>query len=178
MSREFTAREKALLLVLVVMILVVGYVKLIWEPVELEIRAWKDKTLQTQLMVEQQRLQLANMKQMQQHLEEMKESGSYTEIPAYDNSGPVMAELHGILAAAKAFTLEPEAIQKQGYILQRPVTVQFLAADYETARGILQGFHESAYCSLVTDLELHWQGRAEGSPVQVSLRITYYEVSI
>ncbi len=172
MKREFTAREKGLLLVLVVMILALGYGKLILEPVSREIRVLSEKTLQEQLLLEQQTLQLAKMQQLQKQLEEMKESGSYEAIPAYDNSTAVMEELHGILASARAFTLAPEALQRHDYCVIRPMRLDFSAADYETARSILQALHESAYCSLVTDLQLQWQ---QNAGIRVSLRITYYE---
>ena len=48
MNRAFTQREKVLLLVLAVLIIVIGYVKLILQPINEEIESYESLTMEEQ----------------------------------------------------------------------------------------------------------------------------------
>ena len=53
MNRELTLREKVLLLILIVLVMVLGYFKLLYEPVSDRIARCREDTAQEQLALEQ-----------------------------------------------------------------------------------------------------------------------------
>ncbi len=177
MKRALTTREKVLLLVLVMMIIVLGYFKLILEPINLQVEELNAKTMQEQILVDQQRIQLAKMQRMQKKLEEMKETGNYEAIPNFDNSSAVTLELHAVLADTE-YQLSAEPTVTTDYIVERPIALQFTAASYEQVRGILERLNDSEYFNMISDLNISWETRKEQIRVNVTMRITYYEVML
>ncbi len=175
MRRNLSAREKTLLLILVVLVLVLGYWKLVLEPINSQVERYNAMARDAQMQVDQQMLQLAQMRKMESLLAQMKENGTYLEIPAYDNREAVLVELHRILAAAQDYSLEFAATSQQGKILSRPVVLGFSAKDYPTARAILNQLHNSENFNMISDLSIQWD--SDRSQVTVSLCITYYEVA-
>ncbi len=175
MRRALTTREKVMLLVLVLMIIVLGYFKLILEPINLQVEELSAKTMQEQILVDQQRIQLAKMQRMQKKLEEMKESGNYEAIPTFDNSSAVTLELHAVLADTE-YKLSAEPTQKTDYIVERPITLQFTAGSYEQVRSILDQLNGSEYFNMISDLNISWETKMEQIRVNVTMCITYYEV--
>ncbi|MFQ9771448.1 MAG: hypothetical protein ACLRX4_07905 [Oscillospiraceae bacterium] len=61
MNRELTLREKVLLLILIVLVMVLGYFKLLYEPVSDRIARCREDTAQEQLALEQNAVRLAQM---------------------------------------------------------------------------------------------------------------------
>ena len=59
MNRELTLREKVLLLILIVLVMVLGYFKLLYEPVSDRIACCREDTAQEQLALEQNAVRLA-----------------------------------------------------------------------------------------------------------------------
>ena len=66
MNRELTKREKTLLLVLVVLVLVLGYCKLFLEPIDRQITSLRTNTDIEQAELDTDRVRLAQLEQMQQ----------------------------------------------------------------------------------------------------------------
>ncbi len=173
MRRAFTTREKVMLLILVVMIIALGYFKLILEPVNAQIDEYNAKAQEEQFLIDQKMIQLAKMRKMEKLLEDMKTTGNYNAIPSFDNKGAVIIELHAVLAAASSYNLEFAPTTTADYILARPVTMQFETTDYDSARRIIDQLNDSTNFNLISDLTVDWQ---KDSMIAVSMRITYYEV--
>ena len=75
MNRELTKREKTLLLVLVVLVLVLGYCKLFLEPIDRQITSLRTNTDIEQAELDTDRVRLAQLEQMQQASAAIKASG-------------------------------------------------------------------------------------------------------
>ena len=65
MNRELTKREKTLLLVLVVLVLVLGYCKLLLEPIDRQITSFRTNTDIEQAELDTDRVRLVQLEQMQ-----------------------------------------------------------------------------------------------------------------
>ena len=94
MSRELTKREKLLLLVLVVMVLALGYFKLILEPINDQVSSLRAAADMEQAELQTDLIKAARLQQIRQAIEEIKASGDVRSIPQYDNSENLMVELH------------------------------------------------------------------------------------
>ena len=107
MDREFTPREKGMLLVLAVLLLALGYMKLFYAPVQqaVEDNQQRQTELQDQALIEQTRA--LKMQVMEKELEELKAGNAVpdAQVPDYDNVQRVMIELNAILARAQEYSL-------------------------------------------------------------------------
>ena len=81
MNRELTLREKVLLLILIVLVMVLGYFKLLYEPVSDRIARCREDTAQEQLALEQNAVRLAQMEKMEQALADIRAAGGSKAIP-------------------------------------------------------------------------------------------------
>ena len=93
MKRELSTREKVMLLVLTVIVIALGYFKLIYEPINDQIADYQSRMEQEQTENASLAVRLAQMRKMEKAVEEIKASGEVKAIPGYDNSGRLMREL-------------------------------------------------------------------------------------
>lgn len=178
MKRALTSREKGMLLFLVIIVIALGYFKLIFEPVQTEIATLKDNTSQEQTLLSSSLVQLEQMHRMQRAIEEIKQDGETKAIPAYDNSGKLMRELYRILAAANEYALDFSAQTVQdGYIIRRPISMTFYTDSYEQARGVVDALSGSDNLNQISDLSISENRGKNKDQVQTDLLITYFEVA-
>ena len=190
MNRAFTTREKVMLVILVVLIMAIGYFKLLLEPINAKIQDFQtqqaseqDEILINSSLVQQKR-------QMEKELEELFANGDPTPIPVYDNSANLLVELHKILDSSAEYTLNFSGTSPMDveYLIRRPVSLTFRTASYGQARNIINQLHDSENTNAISDLSvtfngntneiLYWSqldGNDEDYPISVSMTITYYE---
>ena len=108
MNRELTKREKTLLLVLVVLVLVLGYCKLFLEPIDRQITSFRTNTDIEQAELDTDRVRLAQLEQMQQAIAAIKASGQERALPQYDNDQALMTELDKLMAATLQYADLPD----------------------------------------------------------------------
>lgn len=122
MNRELTKREKTLLLVLVVLVLVLGYCKLFLEPIDRQITSLRTNTDIEQAELDTDRVRLAQLEQMQQAIAAIKASGQERALPQYDNDQALMTELDKLMAATLQYEVDcTEGTTQEAYLVLRPV---------------------------------------------------------
>lgn len=178
MNRELTKREKILLLVLVVLVLVLGYFKLVLQPINDQVSQYKASMQAQQTQLEQDQVKVAQMEKMQKTIDQIKASGESRSIPQYDNSGKLMLELHQIMSATLDYSLDCSAGTTQdSYIVLRPIVMTFRTATYEQARQIVDQLCASENISQISDVNINVRFAAGGgSTVETTLAITYFEI--
>lgn len=179
MHREFTQREKVLLLLLTVLLMALGYVKLFFEPLQANLAAAQARQAEAEntLLVEQ--VKLSRMQAMEAELEALKASGNVQDaaLPPYDNVENVMVQLNAILSAAQDYSLtfQEVAFGEDG-LASRPIQMTFTAGRYDAARSILNDLYHCYYrCSLDSVAVSAEEDVSRNSPVTVSLTVTFYE---
>ncbi len=178
MNRELTTREKTLLLVLAVMVIALGYWKLVLEPINEQVTSYNDMAAQEQAEIDSSIVQLAQMRKMEKAIEAQKEAGEVRAIPSYDNSGILMRELYQILANTNEYTVDfSAATSREGYIVLRPVSLSFQTGTYEQARTIIDALGSSDNLNQISDVSIRSGQGSSRSAVQTSLTITYFEVA-
>lgn len=177
MNRAFTSREKVLLVVLAVLLIGIGYFKLILEPINTNIETYQANTNAEQDEIIVNTATLTKMRNMQQELEEIHASGDAKPMPAYDNSDCLLVELNRILSEADDYSLNfgGTSVLDGDYIVRRPLSLTFTASSYEQARSILTALHDSDNINQITDLSVRFTGGSD-ERVDVSLSIAYYEL--
>ena len=192
MNRAFTTREKVLLVILAVLIIGIGYFKLLLEPINTSIENYRNMTASEQDEILANTALLQKKKQMETELEELFASGDPTPIPVYDNSGNLLVELHRILDKSLDYSLNFSGTSPMDveYLVRRPVSLTFLAPTYAQARAIINELHDSDNVNCISDLSMQinngnldytneiirWDLDDNSDHyVTVSLVITYYE---
>ena len=175
MNRELTKRETAMLLFLVILVIALGYFKLIFEPIQDQTARYQSDTVQEQSELELVRLD--QMQKMQQKIDEVRASGEERTIPEFDNSGKLMLDLHRILDTAMDYSLDfSQSTTQNNYVVLRPVTMSFQTRTYAQARAIVDALSESENMNQISDLSIRMDEGSEGASVRTDLVITYFEV--
>lgn len=179
MKRAFTRREKVLLLVLVVILLLTGYLKLFLEPVEKQYAAAQTRCGNVQSALTREQAKLADMKKMEAALKKQEGGGvSGITIPAYDNSDNVMVQLDKILGSAVNYQMTFSDVVYGENLVSRPLKLTFSAGSYAAAREILTDLYSCKYRCALSDITVSSgsdDGNLRSGGVHVSLTATFYE---
>lgn len=179
MNRAFTQREKILLLILTVMLLVLAYFKGFYQPLEERSEAAQlaQSNALDELTFEQTKNQRMNA--MQKELDDLKAQGVLEDavVPNYDNVENVMVQLNSILSAAVDYQLTFSDVQDTGDgLMSRPVQMTFTAVNYAQARKILDDLYHCYYRCALSDLSIAGQNDiANDTQVSVSVTATFLE---
>lgn len=185
MKREFTTREKVLLVVLAVLTIAVGYYKLILEPINDSVASYVERTSQEQEEIADKLNISADMTEMQNKVDEITASQNARAIPYFDNSTDLLRELHTILCNTDDYSLQFGTMTADDYIMQRPVEMTFKTGSYADARKIIDALYASENIMKISDVNISMDKTLSlGNPtngsdsVQVSMNLTYYELIV
>lgn len=176
MNRALSTREKALLLILAVLLIIIGYIKCVYQPLHDEIDAYHSAAAQEQTELTADAIRLAQMHKMQDALNELKGNGSANAIPSYDNSSALIRALDPILAKSIEYQVDfSEKTTQEGYIILRPATVSFKTSNYSDARAIINALDRIDYMGQISDLDI--MTKPEVPVTETTLKITYFEIA-
>ncbi len=174
MNRELTLREKTLLLILIVLVMAIGYFKLLYEPVSGQIMRCRENTAQEQLEMEQNAVRLAQMEKMEQALADLRADGGRKEIPNFNNRETLLRELRSLLSAAGEYSLDfGGGATQQGYIVLRPVSMTYRTSTYEQSRAIIDRLSASDNINRISDLSICRDERSGGQGYQTVLTVSW-----
>lgn len=181
MNRPFTTREKVMLVILCLLVIGIGYYKLILEPINTGVEEYQMMEAEEQDVIVQNMALVQKKKVMEQELEELFAQGEPTPIPSYDNFGKLIVELHSILDSTTDYSLSfaGTADMTGGYLKRRPVQLSFNTGSYGEARSIIDRLHGSTNINQISDLNITInkpKDDADEGSVSVSMVITYFEL--
>ena len=178
MNRAFTQREKVLLLVLAVLIIVIGYVKLILQPINEEIESYEGLTMEEQTAFSANQIKAARMNLMEKEIEKAKAKGVRREVPAYDNSSNLLPGLYQIMESSVDYSLDFGELVYDGNVVQRPVEMTFQTRTYKQARAIIDKLYKSGYAMQITDVNIGTKKATDTQLVSTSMSVTYFEENL
>lgn len=175
MNRELTKREKTLLLVLVVLVLVLGYCKLFLEPIDRQITSLRTNTDIEQAELDTDRVRLAQLEQMQQAIAAIKASGQERALPQYDNDQALMTELDKLMAATLQYEVDcTEGTTQEGYLVLHPVTLTYQTASYAQSRQIIDALSASANVNFLSNVDVQYD--ADKAQYKTVLHLIFFEL--
>lgn len=173
MKKQLTMREKVLMCILAVLIVICAYYYAFYTPVLQKISDAKDEIA----FLDEQNLildaQVVKMNQMKAELEEIDAGGmgNVKELPAYDNSQNLMNSLSFILKGANQYNVSFSSVEIEESTVRRHINLSYDCSGYENAKSILTQIYESEYRSLIQDI--HMSGDEDS--YHVTVEITYFE---
>jgi len=178
LSRNFTTREKILLLILAVILLAELYFLLVHQRVEREFTEARSRTETATVSLEIETTKAAKKQEMQKKIQEAVQGGSARPLPDYDNATNVVAYLNSVMAAAEEYNLVFSTVEQKNYVAVRPINMSFSCQGYSAVRDIVSRLEGGPYYCEVTGLSMSAEGGLgdmTGSLVSVQMTAVFYE---
>ena len=182
MNRPFTTREKVMLVILSLMIIGICYYKFLLEPINDQIEQYNQMAAGEQDIITQNMALIQKKKELEAIFAE---NPAPDPIPNYDNSGGLMVEIHSILEGTVDYTLSfsDTSLLSGGYLLRRPLELEFSVDTYSQARSIINRLHDSKNINQISDLSITRVNREtkqideDADTIRVKMVITYFELA-
>lgn len=138
LSRDFTRKEKILLLILAIILVGLIYYRVVYVYVEKGIVSARaeEKTLQTELATVDK--QIAEMDKMQAEIDEYKASGDISRMGSYNNSRDEIAFLNDTLEDTLRYSITFTDVTRNGDQIRRNFTLQYQTENYDDAARIMR----------------------------------------
>ena len=179
LTRDFTKKEKILLLILGIVILASVYYLVVYSRVEDGIRSANDKVqdLETQLIVTQ--AQIDRINSMSDELASLKQAGFQVGyMPSYNAGKQELDFLHATLADTVDYFVNFTDLTREGDQIRREFSLQFTAKNYKQAENIIKQLENSDVRCLVGNVYAVPAEKDDtllDKTVSVSLTGTFYE---
>lgn len=155
LMRSFTKREKALLLVLVLIVLAGLYLLLVHTPVENSLAQLAEEKEDAELLVQVAQVRASQYSEMKAELEEIfaQPADQITVMPPYDNTKALMVEFNHIFGELE-YDLSFSDVVFEGGVAIRAVQFSFDAPSYAEARVIIDQLGHTGNRSLMNTLSI------------------------
>jgi len=178
LSREFTIKEKILLLILAVILLAELYFLMVHQRVEREFAEAASRIEVATVSYNIERTKGTRKQEMLKKIREAAQDSSARPLPEYDNSTNVVAYLNGVLAAAEEYNLVFNEVEFSNYVALRPINMSFSCRGYPAIRDIVGQLENGPYYCEVTGLSMAAENGVEdmtGEVVSVQMTAVFYE---
>jgi len=176
MKRQFSNREKVLLVILALLLVACVYYILVEKPVSETLldASQRQSAAESELTIAS--AQLEKMHQMQAALATLDPSAQ-ADVPDYDNAKNVVNLLNKAMTMTDEYTLTFHPVVKDGAIARRSVQMDFRCGGYQTGKRILQTLLDSDYRCRITAMSVSCkQGQdIREEEVIVNATVTFYE---
>ena len=174
-SRDFTIKEKVLILVLALILLALAYYWLVDQPVRRALEECETErvTLESDLAVAQARV--AQLRSMRAELDELGALQETSRMESYNASKMELAALNQILSVAQSYSISFSGVSRSGDQIRRNFSLSFTTPDYSDAKGILTALSDCPMRCLVGNLSFSDSSRGEsyrGGTVAGSYTVT------
>lgn len=176
MSRDFTTREKIMLLLLTIILLGAGYYVVVDQPVRIAISNAKSQQdeLNTELMLLQTKA--ASLSQMQSELDYIEQGTSLGKMGSYNNSKAELDELNQLLKDANTYDISFSDVTRDGDLIRRSFSLTFSASDYNKAAELVKSLCSGEWRCIISDLRVVSDGDdLNVGSVNVGVTATFYE---
>lgn len=158
LTRSFTRREKILLLILAVMVLIGLYVLLVHNPVKSQLAELTVEKEELELELQVATARQEQYRKMKAELDEIfaQPRDQITVMPPYDNIEALTVQLNEIFMGLEPNLQfqEPRRENEEERVITRPIQFTFEAPSYEAARDIVRKLTHTGNRSLMDSLSI------------------------
>lgn len=172
LSRDFTLKEKFLIVILLLILLGFGYYWFVDQPVRRETASAQAETTALKQELGNARERIKHLKNMQSELDWLGSLDAVSRMGSYSNNNAELAALDQILSAAKSYSVSASGLSRSGDQVRRNFSLQFTVAGFADAKEIVTQLTRCHERCMVGDL--HYTG-ASGGPATVSTTVTFFE---
>ncbi len=175
LTRDFSSREKFLIVTLLVIIIVAAYYLFVYRTVDDQINAHisEREALESQLMIA-----TAQVERLQAMSEQMDNDTLKSYMPSYNSSKKELDFLNNTLADTEDYMVNFTTLSRNGDQISSGFKLQFTAGSYAQAEELINTLEESEIRCLIGDYVINPtedKGHLKRGPVQVALNGSFYE---
>ena len=152
LSRDFSTKEKLLILVLALVLVALAYYQFVHRPVIDAIASAQAEADSLSVELQTVNEKLERMRRMRAELEDVTAGGTATEMGSYNNSKEEIASLNDILRETLQYSISFANVTRSGDQIRRNFTLQLTTDNYETMEHIISAISASHYRCLIGDL--------------------------
>lgn len=180
LTREFTLREKILLVILVLAIMILSYFQFFYFPMEDAIASARSEAENLQIELGVVEDKVLEMRAMKDELDSMMEDGTIARMESYNNAKSELAFLNDVLAPTQEYVLSIADVTREGDQIRRNISLQFSVNTYSEVEQILVQLENCPYRCIVRDVSVSsYEGGLDSMTViKVSALATFYETMV
>lgn len=175
LSRNFSTKEKILLIVLAVVLVGLVYYRLVYVNINNALTSARTEatSLQSDLDIAQARA--ARIKKMEKEMDGYKSTGLVSKMGSYNSSKPETAFLHTVLSDVSDYTISFDEITRTGSQIRRNFSLKYTVPSYAAAEDIMKRLTSGEYRCLIGDVSCDV---GDGGVTTVSANGTFYETMV
>lgn len=181
LSRDFTQKEKTMLALLGVLLVVLLYFYLVDQPVRNNLALAESEMQSLQIELDAVNSKLESLETMKAELDALSESPEVSVMESYNNRKAEIQFINELMKRAQEYSVVFDDVTRNGDQIRRPVTMTFVAEDYQTAVDMIKQLEACKYrCQIgnVTCSSSDSDGDLEQGTVSVSLTATFFETMV
>ena len=180
MTREFTNREKVLLLILSLVLVALLYYQFIDQPVRRQLEAAQADADMLSIQVQAVEAKLKDMRRMQTEMDDLISSGAVSEMGSYNNSKEEMAILNDVLQHTQQYSISFADVTRDGDQIRRNFTLLFAVNDYASMEKVIKELADSDCRCLIGDVQCSQGTKRDQKTdfITVNATATFFETMV
>lgn len=149
---SFSAKDKVILVILVIFLLGFCYYQYLHKPVKSRIEAAEAKKESLNAEIMSVNSEIAMYQRMQDEIDDIIASGQDSYMASYNNSKAELKLLNDILSDASQYSVSFANVTRNGDQVRRDFSLRFVAPDYETMQRIIENLTGIDYRCLIGNI--------------------------
>ena len=184
MSREINAKEKVLLVILVLIILGFAYYRFVDQPVRKNLAKAEAEYSSLQSELTEVRVKIRELQRMQDEIDEITSGGKDSFMPSYNNAKEELALLNDILnESVTQYSVSFTSVSRYKDQIRRDFKLDFTTPDYDSMKVVIDKLTGVDYRCMIGDcncnvIRVRNQNNEETTALSVSTTATFYETMV
>ncbi len=153
MSRDFTLKEKIMLIILGLILIGLAYYRFVHIPCKNAVEEAHSQRDVYQAELQKALVKESQMRKMKEELDEIGELNEASRMESYSNSKAEIALLNRVLESATDYSISFSGVTKTDDQIRRNFSLTFTTRDFATAKKIITELAESEYRCLIGDIQ-------------------------
>ena len=176
MSREFTKKEKIMIVLLLLILAGLSYYRFFFIPVQNRIATADTRREAARMELSIVEAQIARLQAMQDELDGIESAEHSTYLASYNNSEAEIRLLNRLLADTLQYSLSFSNVTRDEDLIRRNITMQFKTTDYNAMRELIENLIDGEFRCLIGDMRCSTSSK-DGS-VTATATVTFYETMV
>jgi len=179
LSRDFTVKERILILLLVLILLGLAYYQFIDQPVRSAIEQAHSEQAALETELTTAKAKLAQLERMQNEIDTVTALATFRPMPSYSNREAVNKLLNDVLGTMN-YSIAFSNTTRSGDLVRRSVSLTFTAPDYRTMEQVFKALADAEFRCIVDNISCSSSGGDRYHPrvYNVSMTATFYETMV
>ena len=153
LSRDFTTKEKIMIVVFCLILLGLAYYRFFYVPTQDQIAAANSQKANYETELMEVMAKEAQIRKMKEEIDELGELSNVSRIESYNNSKQEISLLNRVLGPATEYSISFSNIKRDGDLLRRNFTLMFKTDSFVSAKRIISSLEESPYRCVLGDIQ-------------------------